>query len=89
MWEVATLAERGRIVLDEPAEAWLQSAIRLPQITVLEITPAIAARAGSLPRSVGGDPADRLIVATALQHGVPLVTKDGRIRDAQVLETIW
>jgi len=89
MWEVATLAERGRIVLDEPAEAWLQSAIRLPQITVLEITPAIAARAGSLPRSVGGDPADRLIVATAIHHQMPLVTTDGRIQRAAVLETIW
>lgn len=89
MWEVATLAERGRVVLDEPAEAWLDSVIRLPQIAVLEITPAIAARAGSLPRSVGGDPADRLIVATAMHHKVPLVTKDGDIRDAQILETIW
>ncbi len=83
------LAERKRIRLDVAVELWLNSVVRLPQIHLLEITPAIAARAGKLPRSVGGDPADRLIVAAALQHGVPLVTKDGTIRDAAVVETIW
>jgi PIN domain nuclease of toxin-antitoxin system len=89
LWEVAMLAERKRIALDEPTEAWLNSVVKLPQIRLLEITPAIAARAGKLPRSVSGDPADRLIVAAALQHSVPLVTKDGGIRDADVVETIW
>jgi PIN domain nuclease of toxin-antitoxin system len=86
LWEIAMLAERKRIALDEPAEAWLDSVVRLPQIDLLEITPAIAARAGKLPRSIGGDPADRLI---ALQHGVPLLTKDGLIRRSEIVETIW
>lgn len=36
-----------------------------------------------------GDPADRLIVATARVHGVALVTKDGRITESGVVETLW
>jgi PIN domain nuclease of toxin-antitoxin system len=36
-----------------------------------------------------GDPADRLIVATALTHGAALVTKDERIREAGVVRTLW
>ena len=46
-------------------------------------------------RSSGGriiglrDPSDQQIVATAIEHGMPLVTKDDRIRRANVVETIW
>jgi PIN domain nuclease of toxin-antitoxin system len=55
--------------------------------TVLAITPDIAATAAALP--IHGDPADRLIVATAIVHRAPLVTKDQRIRAAGVVETLW
>ena len=44
------------------------------------MTPNIAAAAVSLPTSFPGDPADRLIYATAIEHGWRLVTKDGRLR---------
>src|SRR4051794_8124710 len=36
-----------------------------------------------------GDPADRLIVATALHHGAPLVTKDEAIRRSALVQTVW
>ena len=48
----------------------------------------IAVRAASLPDPIR-DPADRLIIATAIERGVPLVTKDDRIHRAGVVETIW
>jgi len=62
-------------------------AVRVNQL--LPLTPDIAATAAMLPRDVGRDPADRLIVATAIEYGVPLVTKDDLIRRANVVETIW
>jgi PIN domain nuclease of toxin-antitoxin system len=61
-----------------PIRSWLE---RLAEpLRTVAITPAIAASAATLPRSFPGDPADRLIYATAVEHGWPLVTKDRRLR---------
>jgi len=57
-------------------------------VVLLPITLEIAITAGSLPDPIR-DPADRLIVATAMHQGVPLVTKDARIRESAVVQTIW
>jgi len=88
-WEVAMLAEKRRIALDVGTLQWLREATTLAGVNLLELDVDIAARAGSLPPDVGGDPADRLIVATAIEHGASLVTKDDRIRRADVVDTIW
>lgn len=58
-------------------------------VTFEPITVAVAGASMTIPRSVLGDPWDRLIVATAMALTVPLVTRDGRIRNASVVETIW
>ena len=83
------LAEKRRIALDVGTLQWLRDATTLPGIELLNLDVEIAARAGSLPPDVGGDPADRLIVATAIERGASLVTKDKRIRWAGIVETIW
>jgi PIN domain nuclease of toxin-antitoxin system len=56
---------------------------------VQPITPEIAAFAVELPSSFPKDPADRLIAATAMVEGAPLVTADERIRQAKLVQTIW
>jgi PIN domain nuclease of toxin-antitoxin system len=53
------------------------------------ITPEITAFAVQLPSSFPKDPADRLIAATAMVEGAPLVTADERIRQSKVVRTIW
>ena len=55
----------------------------------MALSPAVAVRAVQLPETFPGYPADRLIVATALVEGAPVVTRDSRIRRAAVVETIW
>jgi PIN domain nuclease of toxin-antitoxin system len=77
-YELAGLAERRRIEIDIPIRSWLEKLAR--QIRTIGITPAIAASAAALPASFPGDPMDRLIYATAIEHGVKLVTKDRAIR---------
>lgn len=77
-FELAWLARHERIVVTIPIRSWLE---RLAgQLRTIAITPAIADTAVSLPASFPGDPADRLIYATAIERGWSLVTKDRRLR---------
>ena len=78
-FELAWLAEHERIRLAIPIRSWLEGLAE--QVRTLGTTPAIAATAVSLPTSFPGDPADRLIFATAIEHGLQLITKDRRLRD--------
>ena len=77
-FELAWLARHERIVVNIPIRSWLQGLA--DQLRTISATPAIADTAVSLPSSFPGDPADRLIYATAIEHDLPLVTKDRAIR---------
>lgn len=77
-FELAWLATHERIALTIPVGSWLvQLASR---VRTVPISPAVAATAAALPSSFPGDPADRLIYATAIENGWRLVTKDRRLR---------
>lgn len=76
-YELAWLARHGRIVLSIPVRAWLEGLGA--QVRTIGASPAIADTAAGLPASFPGDPADRLIYATAIEHGLKLVTKDGAL----------
>jgi PIN domain nuclease of toxin-antitoxin system len=77
-FELAWLARHERINLTIPIRSWLEQLAA--QVRTIRNTPAIADTAVSLPASFPGDPADRLIYATALEHGWRLITKDSRLR---------
>ena len=77
-WEAAMLHEKGRFTLLRDASSWRDALLR-EGLTEIPVDGAIAARAGGLP-DMHGDPADRLIVATALE-GHRLVTGDQRLLD--------
>ena len=89
LWEVAMMIARGRVLPQGTPEAWLGALIDRSGVTVKEITPAVAALATQLPDDFPGDPADRLIAATARADGIGLVTRDTRIRESSMVETIW
>ncbi len=88
LWEVAMLVERGRLKLDRDVGDWLSDAVAEEGVEVLELSPEIAVRSTRLARSFHGDPADQLIVATAMVHGCPLVTRDERIARFAGVRTI-
>jgi PIN domain nuclease of toxin-antitoxin system len=73
-YELAWLAERKRITVDIPIRSWLEGLGA--QVRTVGTTPAIAASAADLPSSFPRDPMDRLIYATAIEHGVKLITRD-------------
>jgi len=87
-WEIALLVARRRIKIDEPIIEWWHDVIAVPSTTLFPLTIEVAAIAATLPDPIR-DPADRLIVATAVYHRLPLVTKDGRIRASGLVPTIW
>ncbi len=78
-YELAWLARHERITVNVPIRTWLQGLAE--QLRTIGITPAIADTAVALPSSFPGDPADRLIYATAIEHGLKLVSKDRAIGD--------
>ncbi len=84
LWEVAMLVKKGRITLNIELRAWFDVVTK--HVELIPITPNIAARVADLPEEFHGDPADRLIVATAIERRVPLVTRDKRIRDAGLVQ---
>lgn len=78
-FELAWLARRQRIVVATPVRAWLSALAA--QVRTLGTTPEIADTAASLVAPFPSDPADRVIYATAVEHGLQLVTKDRRLLD--------
>ncbi len=78
-YELAWLAEHERITVRVPIASWLRGLAA--QLRTIPISPAIAHAAVSLPSSFPGDPADRLIYATAVENDLQLVSKDRAIRD--------
>jgi PIN domain nuclease of toxin-antitoxin system len=89
-YEVAYLALRGRLEFDLPVGAWVREAIGAHGMRVIPLTTAIALRAGSLDRdSFPGDPADRIIYATALERGARLVSRDTDITEFDPARVLW
>lgn len=87
--EVAVLAARQRIQLDRPPLEWLLAALELPRVDLLPLSAAVAVRAAGLPQSFPGDPADRLIVATAAIEQATLVTRDKQISRSTLVPIAW
>ncbi|MCZ8441750.1 type II toxin-antitoxin system VapC family toxin [Achromobacter xylosoxidans] len=88
-WEVAMLAKAGRLALTMDAAAWLDTVAEVPAIRFVPVDVRISVQSVDLPGEFHKDPADRIIVATARHHSVPLVSADLKIRDYPHVQTIW
>lgn len=88
--EVAYLVARGRVDLFKPVGSWCGDALGALEAVALPVSIPIALRAGSLdPRDFHGDPIDRLIYATAVEHDARLITADERLRAVDPERTLW
>ena len=88
-WEVAMLAERGRLGLSVDMERWLNLVASVPRLQLLPLSPAVAVASTRLPGTFHADPADRFLVAQARHLNIALVTADSKIRTYPHVRSLW
>jgi PIN domain nuclease of toxin-antitoxin system len=86
-WETALLVRKRKLDLGMSVHEWAANIQAIPRVDPLPLTADIALLADSL--NIHPDPVDRFIVATAIHHGVAVVTKDRLLRPLRIVKTIW
>jgi PIN domain nuclease of toxin-antitoxin system len=79
VWEVGQLAAKGRIKLRRDTGSWIADALQEHDLRLHAMTVGIALGSTNLPGEFHSDPADRILIATARELNIPLVTADTRI----------
>lgn len=87
-WEIAMLVAKERLRFSIDVQDWITQALKYKGIKLIDLTPEIAVLATRLPGEFHKDPADRIIVASCLKLGSPLVTFDQRIKKWGHVHTI-
>jgi|688.fasta_scaffold14756_5 PIN domain nuclease of toxin-antitoxin system len=88
LWEAQMLVAKGRLKIDSPLTHWLRTASAPEAVTVLPLDVEVILALDGLPAGFHGDPADRIIVATARAHRLPLATRDKNIRRSRAAK-LW
>jgi PIN domain nuclease of toxin-antitoxin system len=89
IWELATLERLGRLRLVPDIRSWVRRALARAEVSAIPVTTEIALAAGSLLPPFPGDPADRIIYATALLNDARLVSGDRRIHRHDPERVVW
>lgn len=76
VWELGMLEAKGRLRLAVDVRDWVRRSLGLPGLTTVPLTPSIALESTRLPGAPHGDPADRILTATARLRRMTLVTAD-------------
>lgn len=88
-WEIYMLIRKGRIELSMDADSWTRKLESASYIDFIPVDNRIAAKSAEMAGILPGDPADRIIVATANHLGAALVTSDKKIRKHPLVRTVW
>lgn len=86
-WEIALLVNKGKLALDAPLQEWLVHNEEMDFLSFIPVSNRIAVNSVTL--DMHGDPADRIIVATAQALAARLVTKDAKIIASKLVATVW
>lgn len=89
VWEIYLLVKKGRLKFTVHPDKWLEETENLPFIRFVAVDNKIAAYSVNLPDPLHKDPADRIIIATALQIGARVVTPDKKILNYPHIQTVW
>jgi PIN domain nuclease of toxin-antitoxin system len=87
-WEIALLGRSGRLKFSMDVDVWLEKVEALPSVSFYPVDNRIARRSVEVQLETR-DPADRIIVATAIEYGATLVTADERMHAYDRVKTVW
>lgn len=88
-WEFCKLLEKGRIGIRGDPEVWIGSALEMPKLRLVPLSPRLAYRSTVLPPPFHSDPADQIIVATARQEDATVLTADRHILEYPQVRALW
>lgn len=89
VWEFAKLLEKKRLTLSCDGRLWIEKALEIPKLRLVELSPEISWNSTQLPRPFHEDPADQLIVATARVENATILTADHLIQKYQHVRSEW
>lgn len=79
IWEIAMLVSKNKIQLNTSCQAWINKSLSLPGISLIPLSPEIAIESCELLGNFHGDPADRIIVASAKIENLCLISRDKKL----------
>lgn len=79
VWELSILVAKERVTLSKPIGEWVKDSLNQPGVNLSAMSPEISIESSFLPGDFHGDPADRIIVATARINSLILHTRDKKI----------
>lgn len=78
-WEIGMLIAKGRLPTRKNALSWFADFVRDADVAVLEVTPHLLVESSFLPTPIHNDPTDRILIATAREHDLTIITRDRAI----------
>jgi PIN domain nuclease of toxin-antitoxin system len=88
-WEFSKLLEKRRLGISCHPEKWIHTALDMPKLRLVPLSPILSYRSTTLPQPFHNDPADQIIVATARQKNATILTKDEKILAYGNVRSLW
>ena len=88
-WEFSKLLEKKRVGISCDPEDWINTALDMPKLRLIPLSPVLSYRSIVLPQPFHGDPADQIIVATAREENATILTKDKKILAYKNVRSFW
>jgi len=70
-------------------EDWINTALDMPKLRLVPLSPVLSYRSTVLPQPFHNDPADQIIVATAREENATILTKDEKILSYENVRSFW
>jgi len=88
-WEFCKLLEKKRVGISCDPEDWINTALDMPKLRLIPLSPVLSFRSTVLPQPFHNDPADQIIVATAREENATILTKDEKILAYKNVRSLW
>ncbi|MEX0619315.1 MAG: type II toxin-antitoxin system VapC family toxin [Pseudohongiellaceae bacterium] len=89
LWEISMLIKKDRIEVAASAAGFINLFLQSRNVSVISISPEIAELSTNFGNDVSDDHADRIIAATSVINNAQLVTADKKLRESELLDTVW